>query len=446
MRHYLRASGWDFLLCLVLSASIGFVNCGAFFVNANLQFNPVALIALPIPFLLALFFAAYSRRTVIAGAVLVVALLVVGCIGAFALSGGATMFEDAEDNPVNFVVIMGLTTIVVFLMTRRRWLSRVFFVVAVVDICFVEFMYKQGYWYALVIALVAAGAMVVYRNYRSNLADTSVESVSFTSAFAVGAVYALCLVGVACAVFFALIAPLHPPAAEIKLFTRYMNYEQVEMTGVGDKSTTDDKDNTTNQTNEQLRQSGQQPKDEGEQEQEQEAQMNPLDALGLGALSDLAQDAAKALQDLFNFLLENPVFIPPFVLLVLAVLASPYAIKKLLRKRWYDKTCAMAPSACVERFYAFFLKRFRLLKVRKADSSTLQEFAADAGGALAEFAQNEQHVGFGELTEIYSRAAYGKLEPSEQELSMYRAFYAHFYKAFVQESGRFRYMLRFFRI
>lgn len=446
LRAYLRASGWDFLICLVIAVSVGFVNCSAFFVNADLQFNiGMLVVSCAVP-LVILFMAAYSRRTVIPGIGVLVVVLVVACALASANAQDVYLFEDSEANPVLFLLIMFFTTLVVFLLTRRRWLVRLLVVAVTLDVCFVEFVYKAGYWYALIVALVAVGAMVVYRNYRTNLKDAGTGKVSFTAAFGVGAVYAAVLAAVACLVFFCFIAPLNPPARELKLFVHYMNYETVEMTGVGDTSTTKNKDNTTNQNNEQIEQTKQQSKEEGQQEQEEDQNLTPLELPNIGSLQTLAQQGLQALQEMFNYLIENPVYMVLFIVLVLLVLSSPFVIKKRLRARWYTKTCALPPVACAQRFYLFFMKRFKLLKIVKPEELTLVEFADSCNNTLEKFAKNEACADFMAITSIYCKAAYGHVDPSKEEIECCKAFYRRFYKAFIEASGRLKYVFIFFRV
>lgn len=446
VRDYLRASGWDFLICLVIAVSVGFVNCSAFFVDAGLQFNIGALVASCAVPLVIMFGAAYSRRTVIPGIGVLVVVVVVACVLAGASAQDARLFEDVETNPVPFLLIMFFTTLAAFLLTRRRWLVRVLVAVVTVDVCFVEFVYKGGYWYALIAALVAVGAMVVYRNYRTNLKDAGTGKVSFTAAFGVGAVYAAVLAAVTCLVFFCIIAPLNPPAHELKLFTRYMNYETVEMTGVGDTSTTKNEDNTTNQNNDQIEQTNQQTEEEGQQEQEEDQNLSPLELPNVGSLQTLAQNGLQSLQEMLNYLIENPAYLVLFIVLVLLVLSAPFVIKKRLRARWYAKTCALPPAACAQRFYLFFMRRFKLLKVVKPEELTLVEFAESCNATLGKFAENEARADFKTITAIYCKAAYGHVDPSEEEIECCKAFYRGFYKAFVEASGKLKYAFRFFRV
>lgn len=446
LKDYLRASAFDFLLCLVMAVGLGFINCSAFFVDASLQYSWPALIAAAgIPLLL-LFAAAYSTRTVISGAVGIVVLLAVAVVASAAASGNANILEDQSGNPAVFILVMFLSTAASFLLTRKRWLARCFFAVAVLDAAFIEFMYKDGHWVALIAVIIAAGAMAVYRNYRANLRDASSTQVSFTSAFALGAGASVVLAAVACALFFGVIAPLNPPAKEIKLFTHYVNYETVEMTGVGDSTITQDPNKASGTTKDQTQKSKDDP-DDGDEDKDVESNMNPLNALSQGSLSDLSDQGQNALADMFNFMLANPPYLILFIVLVLLVLASPFAIKLWTRRRWYAKTCALPPAKAVERFFVFFMKRFRILKIRKRDDQTLADFVDASKGQLAPFAEaNEDGVEFASVAGAYSGVVYGKAEPSPEELEQIKAFYSGFYKAFAQASGKVKYALRFWRV
>ena len=465
---YIRASALDFVLCLVIACFLGLANCGAFFVSPSLQFNPVALIvAAGVPLAL-LFASAYSRRTVIPGAIATVVVLVASCVVVHAVGGEGLPLRDTVSNPETFVIVVYLGAVLTFLLTRKRWLARAFVLVAALDVCFVEFMYKQFYWYALLAVLVGAGAMAIYRNYRLNLRDASTDSVSFAGAFGVGAGYALALVGVACALFFLVVAPLDPQALEIKLFTRYMTYETIQMTGIGDSSTAPGSASTTNQANDDTDVTDIPPEDDGTQDQPLNGFTLPFDLPSVGALAELAQNGLQRLREMFNYLLEDPIRFSLFIVVVLAALAAPFVLKKRLRARWFAKTCELPPIQCVERFYLFFLKRFGKIKVQKPEESTLAEFAesvnatlsgfdvkpaiarggesADAGVQAGFGAAGSDRFDFKALTDVYCRGVYGGIAPTESELELYKDYYRKFYKALMEQMGRPRYALRFFTV
>lgn len=444
VKDYLRASAFDFILCLVISIGLGYINCGAFFVDASLQNSPLAL-ALSCAIPLALLFAtAYSRRTVLPGAAGTLAALVIAVIAAGAISGTANMFSDSADNPVVFIVVMFLCSALTFLLTRKRWMARALFLVAVLDMAFVEFMYKDGHWAALVAVLIAAGAMAVYRNYRANLRDASSNTVSFTAAFGVGTAFSVLLAALACALFFGVIAPLNPPAQEIKIFTRYVNYEEVEMTGVGDTSPTLDPNQSSGIDQNQTQDS--KDDSDGDNEEETQANSKPDNSPSEGSKEDQSDQGKSALQEMLNFLLANPPYLVLAILLLLLIIASPFVIKIWLRRRWFAKTCALPPAQCVERFFGFFMKRFAILKIRKRDDQTLDEFAQATKGSLASFCVNDQQVEFSDVAGIYSKAVYGHAQPTEDELDKVKSFYNGFYRAFAELSGKPRYCLRFWRV
>lgn len=445
VRDYLRASVGDFAVCWVIAAALGFVNCGAFYVEQQLQYSlPALAVCAGLP-LLVLFFAAYKRMTVAIGTAVLVAGVALACGVSAHAAGIEYVFQDTEGNPAVFVIVVAVGSVTTFLMTRRRWLSRLFLLAVIVDICFVEFMYKQYYAPALLVALIAAGVMVVYRNYRNNLRDASTDKVSFLRAVAVGLIYAGVLVGIACALFFLVIAPLNPGAFEIKIFPKYMNYEQVDRTGVRDTTTVDNPDETSNDTNDE--------RDETDQESEQDAnqlrglnsQMTPEDET-INGETPVDDTGENLLVMMFNFLVRHPNYLAVSVVLLLLLIAAPFVIKKRLRTRWFAKVCTLPPNEAVETFFMFCMKRFAILKITKPAQMTLAEFADTSRGALVEFAQNSQDVSFARITFLYAASVYGRQSLGEREVECCKAFYRTFYKAFAKKSGKVRYALRFFRV
>ena len=448
VKDYLRASAPEFLLCLVASCAIGFANCGAFFVSADLQYSLLALVVSAGVPLASLFAAAYNRRTMLIGGIAIAVALFAACFAAAGASGASWIFEETESNPAPFILIMFFSSLATYLCTRKRWMTRVYLIVAAFELCFVEFLYRPGYWPALLTALIALGAMVVYRNYRSNLRATSTNRVSFGAAFGVGVGYCLVLAGIACALFFLIIAPLNPSAVEFKPFTRYMNYETIEMTGIGDATATPAEDNRTNQTNDAIEETSELDDSSGESSQGDEADMSPEDNPFIGSLQQLGDSAIQSLQDMYNFLVENPPFAVLAIILLIALLSSPYWVKKLLRRRWHRKTNALAPRERVQAYYEFFLRRFKLLGIQPADGMTLAEFADSSEFALAPFGNNARGVTFRELTQVQSNCVYGDSDPSSEDIERFEAFYKGFYRSFVKACGRLKYVfrLRFFRV
>ena len=444
VKDYLRASAFDFLLCLVIAIGLGYINCGAFFVDASLQNSPVALaLSCAVPLVL-LFAAAFSTRTIVPGAIATAVVLVIAIIAAGAIGGSANIFDDTAGNPVVFIIVMFLSSAATFLLTRKRWMPRAFFLVAVLDMAFVEFMYKDGHWAALVAVIIAAGAMAVYRNYRANLREASSTKVSFTAAFSVGTVFSVVLAALACALFFGVIAPLNPPAQEIKIFTRYVNYEQVEMTGVGDTALTQDPDKASATTTDQTQDST--DDSDGDNENDVNATMKPSDAPSDGSQADQSDQGDNVLQQMFNYLMENPPLMALFILLVLVVLALPFVIKQMLRRRWLAKTCSLPPDQAMKRFFMFFMRKFRILKVRKHDEQTLAEFVDATKGTLEPFANNDRNVEFADVARIYSKVVYGHAQPSEDEMTQVESFYKGFRRAFAELSGKLKYCLRYWRV
>lgn len=448
VKDYLKAAAFDFLLCLVASCAIGYATCGAFFVSSGLQGSPIALVAgAGIPLVL-LFTAAYNKRSMVIGGIAVALVLAIACFVAAGTSGAAWVFEEVESNPAPFILIMFGSATMTFLCTRKRWMSRVYLIAAALEVCFVEFLYRPGYWPALLVVLASLGAMVVCRNYRANLREVSTDRISFASAFGVGIGYCLVVLGMACALFFLVVVPLNPGFVEFKPFTRYMNYETIEMTGIGDAAATTDENNRTNQTNESLEESSNLDDSSGDSSQGDESNMNPKDNPFIGTLQDFGNSATKSLQEMFNFLIANPHYGFLILFALIVVLSSPYWVKKLLRRRWYRKTCRLPARQRLERLYGFFLRGFRLLGVQPASGMTLAEFAESSKGALLSFGSNESKTTFGDLTRMHNECVYGNREPTDEEMQCFDSFYRGFYRSFVDACGRAKYVfkLKFFRV
>ncbi|MDR2486374.1 MAG: hypothetical protein LBD12_00270, partial [Clostridiales Family XIII bacterium] len=119
IRRYAQRSLPDFLLCVAIAVSLCACIVDGFYIPAQLADSWILPVAFSAAACALLFAAAYSRRTIRAGAL----LLVLAC-ATFALWArsaappGGDVLRDAEDNPVLYFLLMSLVPAAVFLLTR----------------------------------------------------------------------------------------------------------------------------------------------------------------------------------------------------------------------------------------------------------------------------------------------------------------------------------------
>ena len=247
----------------------------------------------------------------------------------------------------------------------------------------------------------------------------------------------VCAVALAlsCGVFFAFIAPLNPPAQEVKLITQYYSLEEIPVSGyskVQHQQNEDLKsqnsvegDATTTQTD-----SREEQVDGDEGNAAQGVQINGFDAL-TGAV---------------RYFIDHPLWLLVFPAIAL-VIALVIAIKKLLRRRRFEKMCALAPAAQVKAFYLFFEKRLALFGITHEGTRTPIEHAQNAAASNVVFEAGADGATYLALARDYCDATYGAAEPGEQALENCRKLYGVFYRNACQSMGRLKYAFtRFFRI
>ncbi len=444
---YLRAIAIDFALCLVLAGCLSFVNAGAFFVDPALQYNYYLIAGVCAALLAVFFFAAFSKRTVVPGIALAFVALVVGALVAHRYADPSLVFyADDEGNPVVFFIVIFMSTLAVFAGTRKRAWSHLFYVALALDAAYIQFMYEQFYVTPVLIAVAACVVMVVFRNYRYNIGTASSTQISFLGALGVGAAFAAVVCGLALLIFFCVIAPLDPVAHEFKPFTRYLNFETIEMTGIGQNDLVQDPDITNDDLNEEEDDTEDESDEEDEETQSDEA-TGPLAAV-VNMLLAAVENMREAIQQLYNLVINNPTAWPFLLAVLLALLYAPYGLKKRARKKRFEAMCALEPREQVRAFFHFFMKRFALLKIRKGELMTLREYVYHSRGQYVQFANNEGNVSFGDIIELYACVIYSEYEPTDEDLEMIRTFYSSFYKNFIEYGGRARYIFffRFFRV
>ena len=106
----------------------------------------------------------------------------------------------------------------------------------------------------------------------------------------------------------------------------------------------------------------------------------------------------------------------------------------------------MTPIEQVVEFYLFFLSRFERIGLGKPESVTALAFGANSDDSMELFEQNGGGATLEELSEEYTRCAYGNCEPTEGAIDRFDSFYRGFYKSCRKHVGLFKYLLKFFRL
>lgn len=408
----------------------------------------------------------YSLRTVVVGApVTLVAGIVV--VAAASAASGFGFFDDAFGNTGFFLLIGFVTAALSYLLTRRRALALVYLVGGIIVCAFVQFLYRNGLLWQMLVFAVFAAALFMWSMQRKNAGELAQGAVSAPVSLLTGAGLCCLALLLSCGVYFAAIAPLNPPSQELKLITKLYALEEIPVSGVS---------KLLHQQNENLlSENGVEGDDTSSETDSRQEEVNGLFGDDSQGSTINGFDAAR---DALRYFVDHPLWllaIPAAIVLVLLVIA----LRRWLRTRRYNKMCALDPPAQVRAFYFFFeerLKRFGIevestltpLERARASAQACSVFEAGAGeigaapasdgvadgeqgGGVREDAEQQaphgEQASYARLARDYCSVAYGCSEPGPAALENCRALYRVFYKNACQSIGRPKYAFtKFFLI
>ena len=463
---YAKERAGELVLLLVCVWALETLVMDGFYVDEGLQFGPVPL-AVSAVLLSALYLSAFKQRFWLAGGV-VVAVLVVGVFaGAMALSGNANAYADEYGNWFWAAVVVVAVTVGGFLLTRTLTGAGIWFVVCVFSVALVQMLFETGRLPYSLLVLLASLGLLVFCNFR--IGQASVDSATGTSSlanFALATIPTALLIGIACAVWFGLIAPLNPPVVDAHLITEYRKESIEQVRGVGnvqmqvdtsmtsdqlvegDRFTTDDLviDESADKAVE--AKAAQEASTPAESDSNDESGGADADGESAGARDKLDRDSPEDRWDAMSYTEHIPwvVFAFALVLLLFAAFAAYFVLRRLHRRRRLENMVSAATTAeQVGNIYRFLMGKLALVGFAMPSGATLEEFSSNAKRSMGQM-RLEIRVPFEALTDVYQKVTYGAYEPTEEEVVLFVAFYERFWKAARKQLGNVRYFFRSFKL
>ena len=448
---YLRSALWDFVLTLGVTSSLCYTLLNCFYIAESLQYGPVpALVCAAV--LVALFGISANRSVSRIGIPVFAIALVASWVAAAAVTPDGAYLVDSESNYLIFVMCTTVTAVVCFALSRRVPGAALLFIAGSFIVGIVQFLYDRGDVVWSVLFVASSLALIVFKNYQLSLrSSTGLKKVAFAPGFAVALCTALVAVGLGCGIWFGVLAPLNPPAAEIKLLTEYRALETVRIKGVADVyqvpniDMTSDKTNDGERTTDDIKESADgrpyPATGEGEsQENEPEDSKTPPSS----SFSGINMDSTNDMFDFLNYKQIKWTALIVSIMLIAAIVAY-FVGRRVLRKRRLARVQQMPVSEQVKELYLFFVNRFERLGIRIAPGQTLGDYAVANAATMEQF-DREAGASFASLTQDYIAAAYGNQELGEASSRKFADYYNAFWKACRRKLGAPRYLLKSFRL
>lgn len=421
MRNYVKLHAWDYFLTVLIAAGMHLNVFSAFMIRESYMHNYVLVAAVTAVVTAVMFVVGYDRRNAVVGAAGIGAALV-GWIIFLRAKDLIDLSGESDETVPAFWTIILFGTAVIYLLTRSR---KVLYAAAPVGLLFcAAFRFLEYPVSVPGLILLIAGLLLEILNlvYQDALLNASYGNYNMGH-FILQSVAIVLVVGLlSSGVFFGIVKPLDPPTRDLKLITRLMSFDILELLGVASTQELQQPDPDDQNDDQGEEEEEEEKKEDQEEEQNRESEEDI-------AASTISYDEHKT---------------PPYWIaaLVLLILAAPFAVKYWLRARRRRRLNGLDASNQAAFIYDFFLKRFRKLGFGKADSVTIQEYAEQQEGFLQNFTA-EDGTTFEEISELYNFHLYSKVPVTLEEAEKFLAIYDSFYKNARAFAGRWRYLLKF---
>lgn len=442
MKDYLKSCTWEWILGILVSWSLCQIFFHGFYIAETWQENYLCSILVMGILTAGCLIGAYDKRSIkIAVPSGIVALILV-LVRVQQMSQSQNAFRDQEENAGIYFLILILTSLGVFFLSRTRIGNVILFVAGSFLASTIQFLYESSEAGWLILFLCSVGAMYLYKTYQKNVRENSTVMADFRRAFLTATVAGIVILLLSIGIFYGIVKPLNPPTHDLKLITKYMSLEVLEKTGVADTHILNDTDEKTDNVNEDENDS----KKKGNKEDQTEGEKSKQEDQ---EKKDKAENPTK-LDDMLNqffyaikYIAANitPMLLIPFLIFVILAVIL---IKILRRKRWLKKVLEKERRDQIIEFYEFYIKKFQKMKVRKAPEETPYEFAERSAPYLREF--HVENTSFTELTDAFVKARYSEENVKEEDYQRYLMFYRVFYKNCREHLGTFKYILKFFTL
>lgn len=437
MKPYFRLHALDLCLCALLSFSLG-ANVFAGYDSPDVKTTSLPVIALvAMGMTLLLFLIGYNHKTAVAGGIAGGALLIV----TFLLLRSSGVFGDTETmdtHPALFWIVMVLVPCICYLLSRSRIGAGVLLLSGALMAAAFGFLEYPLWPVCYLLFLLSAVLMLLYRVYRRSLLRADAGRTKPMRYAAQSLLLVLLTMGVAGGVYFGVIRPLDPPTRELKLVTRLQSLEILEKLGVSRKTEIPSEHRTT-QTRNDVNQSSRDDSLENQAQQPQPEQEAPPDQQEQ-VLVPPQSAPARAI----SYLANSPGLLILLLCLALLLLALPFVLRVLRRRRWEAKLAGKSPRDQCMTLFAYLTKRLRYAGFRRPQGVTLQEYVSRNAEALSDFSVDGCDLMA--LTDAYQKAYYGCQPLDETQVAAFWTVYRGFRRNLRRKMGGFSYCLRLFWI
>lgn len=439
MKSFWKYHGLEGIFCLLAASALVINFAEGFYIPDWIRSGyHVTLLACAVT-LLYCYLGSYNKLTMV---LFSLGFLVIAALFFLYMRSAGIDIVDTEDSPTAVYIyyicaplIAGFT----FLLTRSRVGTAVLFLLGIgVNGCLAFLKFAVHPW-ASILFVAALLALFLLRQYRRNALKSSTIAPKFTRFFSVSALVSLASIGLALLCWAAIVRPLNPPTLDITLLTKYMSYEILDKVGIAQQYPIPD-DLLEDQSSDEQ----QTANEEDEEEEDDDVTSQPPEE-NLGEDTDPISGNSEDETDILNSVSYDKkmtwLLVLLIILVVLLIVMIPVT-RSRLRKRRLNKLMRGSPQEQIIGLYRFYLSKFRHVGCPRGKQQTELEYLEQHADKLNRYLANQMDVR--ELTQLYLQARYGDIEPADGVCQQYAAFYPAFLRLYRKNSGRFRYLLKYF--
>lgn len=427
MRQYVRLHAWDFLLTVLIAIGMHLNTFSAFMIRESYMTNYLLVAVVTTLVMAVMFVIGYNKRnTIIGGAGW--AVFLIGWIIYLRANDLINLEDGADETIPAFWSIVLFGSALIYLLTRSR---KILFGAAPIGLLFcaafkfLEYPVSVPGLFILIIAIILE---ILYLVYKDSLLTADYGNYTIRHFLEQSIAIVTVVVMLSSGVFYGIVKPLDPPTRDLKLITKLMSFDILELLGVAStQEVKDPNQGDEDQDEEEPPEEKEEEKDDEENEQDEEENKQESD------------EKISAQTMSYN---EKDYTVYWVTALIILLLAAPFVIKYVLRSSRRRRLNGLDASNQAAFVYDFFLDRLKKLGVGKADSQTILEYAEQQEGVLESFTA-EDGTTFEEMTELYNYHLYSKLPIKTEDAAKFVAMYDSFYKNAKAFVGTWRYIRKF---
>lgn len=427
MRQYVRLHAWDFILTVLIAIGMHLNTFSAFMIRESYMTNYLLVTVVTTLVMAVMFVIGYNKRnTIIGGAGW--AVFLIGWIIYLRANDLINLEEGADETIPAFWSIVIFGSALIYLLTRSR---KILFGAAPVGLLFCaafKFLEYPVSVLGLFILVIAVILEILYLVYKDSLLSADYGNYTIRHFLEQSIAIVTVVVMLSSGVFYGIVKPLDSPTRDLKLITKLLSFDILELLGVA--STQEVKD--PNQGDED--QDEEEPPEEKEEEKDDEENEQDED--------ENKQESDEKISAQTMSYNEKDYTVYWVTALIILLLATPFVIKYVLRTRRRRRLNGLDANNQAAFVYDFFLDRLKKLGVGKADSQTILEYAEQQEAVLENFTA-EDGTTFEEMTELYNYHLYSKLPVRPEDAKKFMAMYDSFYKNAKAFTGTWRYIRKF---